>query len=66
MLRILVVEDDPVQRKVEEIILKRNHYEVFTAFDAEEALRLLDRSSREGATFRTSRSVFCRARTTTW
>ena len=42
MLRILVVEDDPVQRKVEEIILKRNHYEVFTASNAEEALRLLD------------------------
>jgi two-component system OmpR family response regulator len=42
MFHVLVTDDQPNTRKLMETVLRRNGYEVFTAGDAQEALRVLD------------------------
>ena len=42
MFQVLVAEDNENTRKLMETVLRRNGYEVFTARDGEEALRVMD------------------------
>ena len=42
MFHVLVAEDNENTRKLMETVLRRNGYEVFTARDGEEALRVMD------------------------
>ena len=42
MVRVLLVDDDPVQRRLTEALLRRFEYDVALAEDGEGAMRLLD------------------------
>jgi DNA-binding NtrC family response regulator len=53
--RILVVDDDPVQRRLLEAMIKRFDYEPVITDGAEAALKLLD--GPEGATSNASCSI---------